>query len=116
MYSNCLNYYCNIREYGSSDTEEAKCGITDTHTFGFGENSYILFLCMRVNKVIGYFRIDKDKQKDREITNSIKFSEHKIYLQNKPQFKLKLGDKDPRFAEQLGLALEESENAEQSEL
>ena len=36
-------YYCNICEYGSSDTEEAKCGITDTHTFGFGENSYIPF-------------------------------------------------------------------------
>ena len=84
LYSNCLNYYCNIFEYGSSDTEETKCGITDTHTFGFGENSCTLFLCMRVKKVTGYFRIHIDKQKDRESTNSIKFSEHNLYLQNEP--------------------------------
>ena len=103
LYSNCLNYYCNIREYGSSDTEEAKCGITDTHTFGFGEHSCTLFLCLRVKKVIGYFRIDIDRQKDRESTNSIKFSEHKLYLQNEPQFQVKPGDKDPRFAEQSGI-------------
>ena len=116
LYSDSLNYYCNIHEYGSSDTEDTKCGITDTHTFGFGENSYTLFLCMRVKKVIGYFRIDIDKQKDRESTNSIKFSEHKLYLQNEPQFQLKPGDKDPRFAEQSGSVPLESENAEQSEL
>ena len=71
---------------------------------------------MRVNKVIGYFRIDKDKQKDRESTNSIKFSEHNLYLQNEPQFQLKPGDKDPWFAEQSGLVPELSENAEQSKL
>ena len=68
LHSNSLNYYCNIREYGRSDAEKANSGITDTHTFGFGENSYTLFLCMRVIKVI-----DKDKQKDRESTNSLKF-------------------------------------------
>ena len=48
--------------------------------------------------MIGYFRTDKDKQKDRESTNSIKFSEHKLYQQNEPQFQLRPGEKDPRFA------------------
>ena len=81
LHSDCLNCYCNIREYGSSDAEEAKCGITDTHTLGCGENNYTLFLCMRVKKVIGYFRIDKDKQKDRESTNSVKFSETTVSTQ-----------------------------------